>query len=191
MQTSSPQRHVSVIIFGSIIRIYSTPSAFPPVFFGVLNRPQDKFRTAPRCRLSSSATSSKIRNKVYEEALVLSKTILLWVRQPYGGICGLALPGIAGSVGHDASVRRFSSPTNGRTSLLQKLRQTVYHLSGKLEFETYRINWHIVPPYVARARQIPSLKGGTIEKGIYYVDGLCTIQILLGRVSDPPLGGVL
>jgi hypothetical protein len=29
----------------------------------------------------------------------------------------------------------------------------------------------------------------TIEKRIYYVDGLCAIQILLGRVSDPPLGG--
>jgi hypothetical protein len=32
---------------------------------------------------------------------------------------------------------------------------------------------------------------GTIQKVIYYVDGLCAIQILLGRVSDPPLGGVL
>jgi hypothetical protein len=30
---------------------------------------------------------------------------------------------------------------------------------------------------------------GTIQKGIYYVDGLFAIQILLGRVCDPLLGG--
>jgi hypothetical protein len=35
---------------------------------------------------------SKIRNKIYKEALVLSEPIILWVRQPYGGIYGLALP---------------------------------------------------------------------------------------------------
>jgi hypothetical protein len=35
----------------------------------------------------------------------------------------------------------------------------------------------------------PPLCGGLIEKGIYYVDGLCAIQILLGRVGDPPLRG--
>jgi hypothetical protein len=32
----------------------------------------------------------------------------------------------------------------------------------------YRINWHIRPPYVARARQIPSLRGGLIAKGVLY-----------------------
>ena len=32
------------------------------------------------------------------------------------------------------------------------------------------------------------LSGGAYGKGIYYVDGLCAIQILLGRDSDPPLG---
>jgi hypothetical protein len=31
----------------------------------------------------------------------------------------------------------------------------------------------------------------SIEKGIYYVDGLCAIQILLGRVYDPLLRGGL
>ena len=55
----------------------------------------------------------------------------------------------------------------------------------------YRINWHISPLYVARARQMTLSRGGIIEKGIYYVDGLCAIQILLGRDSDPlPGGGV-
>ena len=34
-------------------------------------------------------------------------------------------------------------------------------------------------------------RGRLIEKGIYYVDGLCAIQILLGRDSDPLLGGGL
>jgi hypothetical protein len=29
----------------------------------------------------------------------------------------------------------------------------------------YRINWHIRPPYVARARQMPSVRGGRIAKG--------------------------
>jgi hypothetical protein len=33
--------------------------------------------------------------------------------------------------------------------------------------------------------------GGTYSKGIYYVDGLCAIQILLGRDSDPSPGGDL
>jgi len=32
----------------------------------------------------------------------------------------------------------------------------------------YRIYWHIRPPYVARARQMPSLRGGTIQKGVLY-----------------------
>jgi hypothetical protein len=32
---------------------------------------------------------------------------------------------------------------------------------------------------------------GAYSKGIYYVDGLCAIQILLGRDSDPsPRGGL-
>jgi hypothetical protein len=31
------------------------------------------------------------------------------------------------------------------------------------------------------------LEGGLIQKGIYYVDGLCAIQVLLGRVGDPLL----
>jgi hypothetical protein len=35
---------------------------------------------------------SEIRNKIYEEALMLSEPIILWARQPYGGIYGLALP---------------------------------------------------------------------------------------------------
>ena len=35
-------------------------------------------------------------------------------------------------------------------------------------YATYRIYWHIVPPYVARARQMPSLRGGTIQKGVLY-----------------------
>jgi hypothetical protein len=43
---------------------------------------------------------------------------------------------------------------------------------------------------VARAAEMPSL-GGYYSKEIYYVDGLCAIQILLGRVGDPPLVGVL
>ena len=34
-----------------------------------------------------------------------------------------------------------------------------------LDHEAYRINWHISPPYVARARQMPSLRGGLIAKG--------------------------
>ena len=42
----------------------------------------------------------------------------------------------------------------------------------------YRIIWHISPPYVARARQMPSLGGGLIAKGFTMVDGLCAIQIL-------------
>ena len=29
----------------------------------------------------------------------------------------------------------------------------------------YRINWFISPPYVARARQMPSLRGGAYSKG--------------------------
>jgi hypothetical protein len=29
----------------------------------------------------------------------------------------------------------------------------------------YRIIWFISPPYVARARQMPSLRGGRIAKG--------------------------
>ena len=41
---------------------------------------------------------------------------------------------------------------------------------------------------MARAGQMLCL-GGTIEKGIYYVDGLCAIHILLGRISDTPLAG--
>jgi hypothetical protein len=45
---------------------------------------------------------------------------------------------------------------------------------------------------VARADTNASLGGGgLIEKGIYYVDGLCAIQILLGRVYDTPLRGEL
>ena len=43
---------------------------------------------------------------------------------------------------------------------------------------TYRIIWHISPPYVARARQMPSLRRGLIAKGFTMVDGLCAIQIL-------------
>ena len=39
--------------------------------------------------------------------------------------------------------------------------------------------------------EMPLLEGGLIEKGIYHVDSLCAIQILLGRVGDPPLGGGL
>jgi hypothetical protein len=35
---------------------------------------------------------SEIRNKIYEEALVLSELIVLWGMQPYGEIYGLALP---------------------------------------------------------------------------------------------------
>jgi hypothetical protein len=42
----------------------------------------------------------------------------------------------------------------------------------------YRIIWHISPPYVARARQMPSLRGGLIAKGFTMVDSLCAIQIL-------------
>ena len=41
------------------------------------------------------------------------------------------------------------------------------------------------------ARQMTLSKGGLIAKGIYYIDGLCAIQMLLGRDSDPSLGGVL
>jgi hypothetical protein len=32
----------------------------------------------------------------------------------------------------------------------------------------YRINWHIVPPYVARAAEMRALGGGTIQKGVLY-----------------------
>ena len=39
------------------------------------------------------------------------------------------------------------------------------------------------------ARQMTLSKGGLIAKGIYYIDGLCAIQMLLGRDSDPSLGG--
>jgi hypothetical protein len=39
---------------------------------------------------------------------------------------------------------------------------------------------------------MPLLEGaGLKEKGIDYVDGLCAIPILLGRVGDPLLGGCL
>ena len=34
-------------------------------------------------------------------------------------------------------------------------------------------------------------QGGSYSKGIYYVNCLCAIQILLGRDNDPSLGGVL
>jgi hypothetical protein len=40
---------------------------------------------------------------------------------------------------------------------------------------------------VARADR--NALGGLIERGIYYVDSLCAIQILLGQVYDPPLAG--
>jgi hypothetical protein len=36
---------------------------------------------------------------------------------------------------------------------------------GVRRYIGYRIYWFISPPYVARARQIPSLKGGLIAKG--------------------------
>jgi hypothetical protein len=43
MQPSSPQPRVSVLLFGSIVRIHHTPSAFSPVFCA-LNRPPGQFR---------------------------------------------------------------------------------------------------------------------------------------------------
>jgi hypothetical protein len=39
--------------------------------------------------------------------------------------------------------------------------------SSGLRRKDYRIIWHISPPNVARARQMPSL-GGAYSKGIYY-----------------------
>ena len=47
--------------------------------------------------------------------------------------------------------------------------------------DSYRIYWHIRPPYVARARQMPSLRGGLIAKEFTMVDDLCAIQILQRR----------
>jgi hypothetical protein len=44
---------------------------------------------------------------------------------------------------------------------------------------------------VDRARQMRPLRAGTIEKGIYDVDGLYALPNLLGRDSDPSKGGVL
>jgi hypothetical protein len=41
-------------------------------------------------------------------------------------------------------------------------RQRYEHMSELLAPYNYRINWHIVPPYVARAGQMPSLRGGTV-----------------------------
>jgi hypothetical protein len=42
-----------------------------------------------------------------------------------------------------------------------------FGLSGKQP--CYRIIWYTSPPpYVARARQMPSLRGGAYRKGIYY-----------------------
>jgi hypothetical protein len=41
--------------------------------------------------------------------------------------------------------------------------------------------WPVRPKY--------PLSGETYRKWIYYVGGLCAIQILLGRVCDPLLGG--
>jgi hypothetical protein len=45
--------------------------------------------------------------------------------------------------------------------------------------EGYRINWLISTPFVARARQMPSLRREFIAKGFTIVHGLCAIQILL------------
>jgi hypothetical protein len=44
----------------------------------------------------------------------------------------------------------------------------------------YRIYWHIVPPHVARVRQMPSLRGGTIQKGVLYARflGQCLVIII-------------
>jgi hypothetical protein len=48
---------------------------------------------------------------------------------------------------------------------------TAGHELGRHSFDlygllnTYRINWLIRPPYMARARQMPSLRRGRIEKG--------------------------
>jgi hypothetical protein len=61
-----------------------------------------------------------------------------------------------------------------------RLRPAQSHLLRDSTF-SYRIIWHIRPPYVARARQMPSLRGGLIAKGFTMVDGLCAIQILQRR----------
>ena len=64
------------------------------------------------------------------------------------------------------------------------------NLNRFLAFELsvkYHINWHIRPPYVARARQMTISRGGLIAKGIYYVHGPYAKPILLGRDSDPSL----
>jgi hypothetical protein len=48
--------------------------------------------------------------------------------------------------------------------------RVIVFLSEKMHGEAlsqddYRINWYISPPYVARARQMPSLRRGLIAKG--------------------------
>jgi hypothetical protein len=56
----------------------------------------------------------------------------------------------------------------------------------------YRIYWHIShPPCGPCETNDLSQEEGAYSKGIYYVDGLCAIQMLLGRDSDPSPGGGL
>ena len=45
------------------------------------------------------------------------------------------------------------------------------------------------PPLCGPCKTNALSLGGLLEKRIYSGDGLCAIQILLGRVSDPPLEG--
>jgi hypothetical protein len=60
---------------------------------------------------------------------------------------------------YSSSKKRATSSAADQASLLR---------NDKLESNDYRIIWHISPPYVARARQMPSLRGGAYSKGIYY-----------------------
>jgi hypothetical protein len=59
--------------------------------------------------------------------------------------------------------------------------------TSALANSVYRIYWHIVPPMWPLRPKCPLWV--LYSKGIYYVDALCAIQILLGRVGDSPLWG--
>jgi hypothetical protein len=73
--------------------IHNTRSAFSPVFFGseptAGQLPVAVHNTA--MPIDFFSFPSEIRNKIYEEALVLSELIVLWATQ-CGGIYGAALP---------------------------------------------------------------------------------------------------
>jgi hypothetical protein len=53
-----------------------------------------------------------------------------------------------------------------------------------LEAMVYRINWHIVPPYVARVAEMPSLRGYFSKMYLLYKMVCAPYKLCI----DPPLG---